>query len=47
MLQKEPESRPSATDLDNKYLPSLIEPEENDLTVNQEEELAIDNTERK
>ena len=46
MLQKEPESRPSAIILDSKYLPLLIEPEENDLSTNQEEEV-IDNTERK
>lgn len=46
MLQKDPESRPSAIALDSKYLPLLVEPEENDLSVNQEEEV-VDNTERK
>ena len=46
MLQKDPESRPSAISLDSKYLPMLIVPEENDLSSNQEEEV-VDNTERK
>ena len=46
MLQKDPEARPSAIKLTSTYLPSLIEPEENDLSVSHEDEV-IDNTERK
>lgn len=46
MLQKDPESRPSAIDLDSKYLPLLVEPDEKDLSVNQEDEV-VDNTQRK
>lgn len=47
MLQKDPASRPSASDLSSKYLPSLFEPEEMELSsVNQEDDV-IENTERK
>ena len=46
MLQKEPDARPSAIDLNETYLPPLIEPEEADISVNQEDEV-IENTERK
>ena len=46
MLKKDPDIRPSATELSDRYLPPLIEPEETDLTANQEDE-AIENTERK
>lgn len=46
MLQKDPETRPSASKLNETYLPPLIEPEEADFSVNQEDEI-IENTERK
>ena len=46
MLQKDPEARPSASELNETYLPPLIEPEEADVSANQEDEV-IENTERK
>ena len=46
MLQKDPEARPSASELNGTYLPPMIEPEEADLSANQEDEV-IENTERK
>ena len=47
MLKKDPNVRPSASELNERYLPPMMEPEEpNDLTANQEDE-TIENTERK
>ena len=46
MLKKEPEARPSASDLNEAFLPPLMEPEEADISLNQEDEV-IENTERK
>ena len=47
MLKKDPNVRPSAIELNEQYLPPLMEPEEQtEPTTNQEEEI-IENTERK